>query len=280
MKVPEMWTIVPYSDRLKSMKNADLTSSLTTFAAGAHAEGKDQFRWLMSLTLSGMCHRFAGNSSTIPVKKWDVLFIRPGVSRSWRVPSSAGHWRPIWVFFNPRDYVLEWMRFPEAADGVYKLKLEGALIRSMVKNAMLEAHRLAIASFPGHAELAMNALERAILWCRSGHLRKLKPLDPRVDAALHYLHQRINEPGMRITDVVNACRTSRSRLLDLFHRQTGMSLMNYLEQERMRRAGQLLSTRMLSVKQVAMEVGFTDQKYFARRFKLATGNSPRRFQQR
>ena len=261
------------------MGNMTLTSGLTTFAAGAHAEGAMKFQWVMNLTLAGECQfRLPGVPEAIRIKAGDVVFIRPGVFISWRVPAAVRSWRPVWFVFDPRDYVLEWMRFPEAADGIYKLSLNNTGMRRMVADAMLEAHRLATASFPGHDELAMNALERAILWCRSVQLRTLKPLDPRVETALRYLHQRLGEPGVRIADVVGACRTSRSRLLDLFRRQTGMPLMDYLERERMRRAGQLLGTRMFSVKQVAAEVGFADPKHFARRFKLAMGNSPRRFQ--
>ena len=39
--------------------------------------------------------------------------------------------------------------------------------------------------------------------------------------------------------------------------------------------GELLAAGMLSVKQVAAAVGYADQRYFAKRFRRATGRCPR-----
>ncbi|PXX99936.1 helix-turn-helix transcriptional regulator [Halomonas sp. LBP4] len=70
---------------------------------------------------------------------------------------------------------------------------------------------------------------------------------------------------------------SRAHFSRRFSRAVGMAPGEYLMQERMRRAAELLARRDASVKAVALSLGFYDPNYFAKAFRRAFGLSPREF---
>jgi AraC-like DNA-binding protein len=62
-----------------------------------------------------------------------------------------------------------------------------------------------------------------------------------------------------------------------FRRATGLSPQQYVQRLRMRQARMLLAEGDLSVKQVAYACGFSDARYFSRRFRAAHGVPPSRY---
>jgi transcriptional regulator GlxA family with amidase domain len=75
----------------------------------------------------------------------------------------------------------------------------------------------------------------------------------------------------RLAAVVNL---SASHYASLFKRMTGYPPVDYLIRLRMQRAVQLLNTTQLSVKEIAVRVGYPDQFYFSRAFKQIHEHSP------
>jgi len=63
----------------------------------------------------------------------------------------------------------------------------------------------------------------------------------------------------------------------IFKRYTGTSIIKYLIQQRIERAKALLLDGTLSLKAIAIAVGFEDYNYFSRVFKRATGTSPKQY---
>jgi transcriptional regulator GlxA family with amidase domain len=72
---------------------------------------------------------------------------------------------------------------------------------------------------------------------------------------------------------------SRSHLCHSFKAEIGMSVGQYLKALRMKKAGELLETTSLSVKQIAAEVGMNDQSHFVRTFKKTYGQTPSEYRQ-
>ncbi|MEG0566558.1 MAG: helix-turn-helix transcriptional regulator, partial [Hungatella sp.] len=60
----------------------------------------------------------------------------------------------------------------------------------------------------------------------------------------------------------------------LFKAKTELGFMEYLIKRRMEEAEKLLKSSSLKIQEVAMKVGYSDQKYFARCFKKHCGYSP------
>lgn len=83
------------------------------------------------------------------------------------------------------------------------------------------------------------------------------------------LHREID-----LTEISQQMNISASRLRHLFKEQTGLSPLQYIKAERMKRASQLLETTYLNIKEIMSRVGIRDKSHFARDFKSAYGCSP------
>ena len=68
-------------------------------------------------------------------------------------------------------------------------------------------------------------------------------------------------------------------LSKLFHEQTGISPMRYLTDLRMRQAKKFLADSSLTVREIAVRVGYPDPFHFSRSFKNAVGISPAQFRE-
>ena len=240
---------------------------------GAHSEGTYP-DWIFGMTLAGRVN-YTHPDGPLEALAGDVVIMRPGTPQAWIVPPDSEPWEPIWASFQPHPHMLPWLQFPDARTGYIHIRLQDPVNRRRVARALKKAYRLATQTpFPERGELAMSALEEALLWCRHEHRSSSAPLDPRVKKALEHLSRSVSQPGLCLADVVRAAGASRPRLMALFRRQIGVPPMAYLERERLRQARQLLESGLLRVKEAAAACGYTDAKHFARRFRLAHGMSP------
>ena len=81
-------------------------------------------------------------------------------------------------------------------------------------------------------------------------------------------------------DIANLCSElsiGRTKLYELFKKETNMGVSEYLRRRRVHRAKKLLKTTDLSIAQIASMVGFTDYNYFSRVYKKVYGKSPRSY---
>ena len=72
---------------------------------------------------------------------------------------------------------------------------------------------------------------------------------------------------------------NRSYLSNLFRREVGMTITDYVTDRRIRTAADLLLTTNNPVKTVAKQVGIMDVHYFSRLFKRKTGMSPSQYRE-
>ena len=85
--------------------------------------------------------------------------------------------------------------------------------------------------------------------------------------------------GITVTDMAAHVGISRSWLYKDFCRHFHISPFAYLQGLRIDRGKALLTNTKLSVKEIALSVGFDDPLYFSRAFKKETGISPVSYRQ-
>ncbi|OGV71996.1 MAG: hypothetical protein A3K19_22120 [Lentisphaerae bacterium RIFOXYB12_FULL_65_16] len=100
--------------------------------------------------------------------------------------------------------------------------------------------------------------------------------DDRILRAVTYIEEHYSQ-SLRVEDVANHCGMSRSRLVHVFTRECGISLMQHLTETRVREAKRLLTYSDTSLSDIATAVGLADQSYFGAVFKRHTGLTPRRY---
>ncbi len=94
--------------------------------------------------------------------------------------------------------------------------------------------------------------------------------DPAVAAVMLALEEQLAHPWT-LDALAQRAGLSRSYLVRLFRRRTGLSPMAWLAQRRAERAAVLLLTTPRGVAEIGVEVGWSDPGYFARRFRAAFG---------
>lgn len=71
-----------------------------------------------------------------------------------------------------------------------------------------------------------------------------------------------------------AANVSPNYLSKLFKSETGVGFLDYLTQIRLKESERLLSETNLSIKEIAAQVGYLDEKYYSKLFKKTTGIKP------
>lgn len=78
-----------------------------------------------------------------------------------------------------------------------------------------------------------------------------------------------------VAEIAVAARVTPNYFSSLFHDYTGQTFSEFLGEKRMAAAKKLLGDLTLNISEVAFRVGYGDAGYFTRRFRQATGVSPR-----
>ena len=233
--------------------------------------------WLLVYTLGGSGQFKFGDGGHICTGADDLTLLRPGTLHDYR--TEGEHWELLWVHFHPEPAWQPLLAWPEVVPGLMTLRPADTAAAEKISERLQEMHRLATGALPRRDLLAMNALEEVLLRCdmlpRPGALR----LDPRVQTAMDILCRRLGDP-VSFETVAAECGLSASRLSHLFREQSGQTLTQFLEQQRVSRACQLLDFTTRSVTAIAAEVGYENPFYFTLRFKQHTGHSPRSYRRR
>ena len=84
---------------------------------------------------------------------------------------------------------------------------------------------------------------------------------------------------LNISEIAKNLGYSRSYMTELFHRETGVSISQYITEYRLQRANMMLRDPSRSIQQIAFVCGYSDPLFFSRMFKKRFGVSPRQFRE-
>ncbi len=87
------------------------------------------------------------------------------------------------------------------------------------------------------------------------------------------------DPGkeFRLDELSQFVNLSPSRVSHLFKRDTGMSVISFVRAVRIRAAEELLKNSYLSIKEIRLKIGFTDESNFVRAFEKVHDTPPSRY---
>lgn len=98
-------------------------------------------------------------------------------------------------------------------------------------------------------------------------------------ALVDHLRCHYTEP-LSLTELSRMLNYTPQYVSSLFHRDTGMSLQEFLQRMRIEEACRLIEQGEQQMARIAQEVGYGDVKHFARVFRRIKGVSPREFRSR
>lgn len=97
---------------------------------------------------------------------------------------------------------------------------------------------------------------------------------PSVEKARRCLETEYADPGLSMDRLAAAASCSKFHLSRLFKQALGRSPHAYLQQLRLRRALELVTSTGKPIKQIAQEVGYRDYAYFGKEFRRHTRHTP------
>ena len=113
-------------------------------------------------------------------------------------------------------------------------------------------------------------------YCAYVRRYSLKEYSPAVQKVMNYVNLNVSEP-LTLKSLAAMCFISPSYLSALFKQETGTTLIDYINTQRVNRAAQLLVQNNHTIAAVAEEVGILDVNYFTKIFKKTLGVTPTRY---
>lgn len=199
------------------------------------------------------------------VTSGELAFTCPGMTTGFRVNEGPAHL----LLLRPEPERLRTFEpfFPQPwAEVVLKLsyfdELPMQIIRqlrglSAAKSLRLEAAVLALIARGSEVQRGAPAAPRSLL----------------VDLAWKWVHEHLDEP-IGLGEVAAGLRVSRSRLADVFRRETGLTIGELVRATRVERACRELRTTGWPLNEIALACGFYDQSHLSRAMRETVGLSP------
>ena len=135
-------------------------------------------------------------------------------------------------------------------------------------------------------EQSLYSIEHFLAWLqwilrRAGDcLAKMSNADSVVNRVRKFIAANIKKEDLSREAVANAVYLNPDYLSRLFKQQTGVSLSEYIQQQRLTLAKRLLTQTRLPVGDIALNLGYSSFSYFTRVFKAATGYAPLEYRKR
>ena len=229
--------------------------------------------YIMNLTVKGRGKIFSGEHEFI-VEPGDLLLFPPEAVHYYGRADDSNEWYHRWVYFRPRAYWADWLRWPHEVERVGHIKLADEQLANEFDSLFLNIEETHKEIRPMSEQLAMNLLERLLIRCYEvSSLADHAPMDHRILEACQILSASLSAE-ISIEELAEQVFLSPSRLAHLFREQVGVSIVRWREDQRIIRAKLLLQTTPLPVAVIGQQTGYDDQLYFSRVFKKRVGVSP------
>lgn len=98
-----------------------------------------------------------------------------------------------------------------------------------------------------------------------------------VKKCLDYIYKNLYKT-ISLKDLVRHVNLNSSYLSDLFKREVGITISDYIHKAKIDEAIYLITTSERSLTEISNLLNFTDQSYFTRIFKKVTGTTPKKYQ--
>ena len=101
--------------------------------------------------------------------------------------------------------------------------------------------------------------------------------DNRLSEICNYIAEHYTE-RILLDNICFLFGTNKTSLCQSFRNEYGITILNYIDQLKLKDAKKLLRKRTLSATEISEQLGFTSVHYFSRYFKKHTGMSPKEYQ--
>ena len=115
-------------------------------------------------------------------------------------------------------------------------------------------------------------------YCRLVQEHSYPNLKPLTNLAVTYIKEHLAD-NLTVKDTAKALTINANYLSSLFHKDMGMTFIDFVNRERTSQAAALLRHTNLQIQQIASAVGYNNTSYFAKQFLRFQGVSPSHYRQ-
>ncbi|QJD82837.1 response regulator transcription factor [Cohnella herbarum] len=151
------------------------------------------------------------------------------------------------------------------------------ILQSKGLQANLVFSRNLMTDKPATVLRSVSSLREWVLYVLSVAMNRLHDSEENmsiVDKVKRYIHDQLGLQSLSREDVANHVFLNPDYLTRVFKKETGFSISDYMQQQRIEFAKRLLCDSRLSVSDIAVEIGYTNLSYFSTLFKRTTGLNP------
>lgn len=214
----------------------------------------------------------------VQIKAGDIFLLFPGEWHTYH-PIPGKGWKSYWIGYKGRnmDDRLKY-NFLSLDKPVYHVGFSNDIVylyNSAIKAAKEEAaySQQILAGIVNNLLGHMYALERNMeLNSRGGYVDMINKARLRIRESV--------ESKITVQEIAAELSSSYSNFRKLFKEYTGFSPALYLQNLRLQRAKELLSTTDMSIKEIAYRLNFDSPDYFSSKFKTKIGCKPSEYRTR
>lgn len=151
--------------------------------------------------------------------------------------------------------------------------IESASVHPYYIDKISSKYALRIENMTSEAEEAALLRDMIKEYCAYVQRYSLKSYSPLVQKVINHINLNLDS-ALSLKSLAAMCYISPSYLSNIFKQETGQTLTDYINSQRISRAARRLTTSDVSIATVAESVGILDVNYFTKMFKKMMGVTP------
>ena len=199
------------------------------------------------------------NGRRIWMQEGDVILLPPQTRRSREALAQPTH------YFSFNFYANEPIDLPMFMQGGANSEIY-ALFNAFTPHHLSDEKR----SHPKAAHIVGYILEVLI------DINQRASQNPHIQKAIDYIDNHVSEP-ITLSQIATHLHLSREYVAGLFKKETGMTVSQYVNEQKLMRACDLLRDTPQNLTEIALSLGYSDYSYFSYIFKKRFGVSPSHF---
>jgi AraC family transcriptional regulator of arabinose operon len=204
--------------------------------------------------------------------KGDFILWKPGTYQDYR--TNGNTWHLKYAHFLADSKIKKHINWSQLDHGVLHCHIEDKKNRKSIETLLDKLNSAYRLPFDTKYDLCLNYLEEIFIWTSTfygNHQSHL--IDNRIISTKEFICGNFKK-DLTLDDISDAINLSTSRIVHLFKKQTGQTIMSYLEEQRLIYAQSLLQHSSYSISKISEDSGFNNPFYFTNRFRKFFDVSP------
>lgn len=159
---------------------------------------------------------------------------------------------------------------------LYRKAVEDAYVHPIYLDEISRKYNIKIQEIKNISVLENTIINMTREYCDLVLTKSLKDYSPIIRSTINYINLNINNK-ISLSEIAESINVNDSYLSNYFKNEMRITLTEYINEEKIRKACTLLESTNLQIQDIAYSVGFYDVNYFTKLFKKITALTPSKY---